>query len=83
MKERLQKRLGELKTELASGQQMLAELEAKKANLQETLLRISGAVQVLEEELEKTEEDNSKLETPINSKVATPAETVSQVFGER
>jgi hypothetical protein len=30
---------------------MLADLEAKKANLQQTLLRISGAIQVLEEML--------------------------------
>lgn len=30
---------------------MLADLEAKAANLRETLLRISGAIQVLEEEL--------------------------------
>ena len=30
---------------------MLAELEAKQAHLKESMLRISGAVQVLEEEL--------------------------------
>ena len=40
---------------------MLAEVEARRANLQESLLRISGAIQVLEEELAKenqaTEED--------------------------
>ncbi len=30
---------------------MMAELEAKQANLRDTLLRISGAIQVLEEEL--------------------------------
>jgi predicted nuclease with TOPRIM domain len=49
MKERLEKRLAELKIEFDSGQQMLADLEAKQANLRETLLRISGAIQVLEE----------------------------------
>ena len=32
---------------------MLAELEAKLRTLHETLLRISGAIQVLEEELTK------------------------------
>ena len=55
MKEQLEKRLEELKTEFESGQKVLAELEAKEASLRETLLRISGAIQVIEEELEKTE----------------------------
>lgn len=53
MKKQLQQRLQELKTEFESGQKMLAELEAKQANLRESLLRISGAIQVLEEELAK------------------------------
>ncbi len=30
---------------------MLAELDAKRANMQESMLRISGAIQVLQEEL--------------------------------
>lgn len=33
---------------------MLADLEQKRAELSETLLRISGAIQVLEEEVEKS-----------------------------
>jgi predicted nuclease with TOPRIM domain len=49
MRERLEGRLRELKTEFEAGQKMLAELEAKQANLRETLLRISGAIQVLDE----------------------------------
>ena len=53
MKEQLEKRLAELKAEFESGQKMLAELEQKRANLEKTLLRISGAIQVLEEELDK------------------------------
>ena len=59
MKDRLQKRLDELKVEFESGQRALADLEAKQAGLRETLLRISGAVQVLEEELGGTEEPAS------------------------
>ena len=51
MKEQLEKRLQELKVEFESGQRMLAEQEAKMANLRESLLRINGAIQVLEEEL--------------------------------
>ena len=51
MQEQLQKRLQSLKAEYEAGQQVLANLEAKKSSLRETLIRISGAIQVLEEEL--------------------------------
>jgi predicted nuclease with TOPRIM domain len=51
MQEQLQKRLQSLKAEYEAGQQVLANLEAKKAGLRETLIRIGGAIQVLEEEL--------------------------------
>ena len=57
MKQQLAKRLQQLKTEFESGQQVLAELEEKRANIQNTLLRIQGAIQVLEEELAKADED--------------------------
>ena len=53
MKNQLEQRLKELKIEFENGQKMLAELDAKRANVQESLLRISGAIQVLEEELAK------------------------------
>jgi predicted nuclease with TOPRIM domain len=51
MKEQLQKRLQELRSEYEAGQKMLADLEAQQTNLRGTLLRISGAMQVLEEVL--------------------------------
>ena len=51
MKTQLEQRLQALKAEFETGQRMLAELEAKQANVKESLLRISGAIQVLEEEL--------------------------------
>jgi len=57
MRERLEERLKELKSEFESGQKMLSELDAKAGNLRETLLRISGAIQVLEEQLGPTPED--------------------------
>ncbi|NER21532.1 MAG: hypothetical protein F6J96_12675 [Symploca sp. SIO1C2] len=60
MKQQLEQRLTELKAEFTSGQQVLADLEAKQANVRTTLLRIQGAMQVIEEELAKTEEDNHK-----------------------
>lgn len=49
MKQQLEQRLKELREEFESGQKMMAELESKQANLRDTLLRISGAIQVLEE----------------------------------
>jgi len=55
MREQLQARLEELKQEFEGGQQRLAEMENQAAQLRQTLLRISGAIQVLEEELSKAE----------------------------
>jgi len=60
MKEQLEERLNELKAEFESGQKMLAELEARQTTLRESLLRISGAIQVLEEELGKHKDDNGE-----------------------
>jgi len=51
MREQLQTRLEELKREYEAGQARLRELEAQAARLRETMLRISGAIQVLEETL--------------------------------
>ena len=51
MRQQLEHRLKTLRDEYDSGGKMIAELEAKQANLRGTLLRISGAIQVLEEEL--------------------------------
>lgn len=59
MQEQLKKRLAELKAEFEAGQKRLAELEAQEANLRSTLLRISGAIQVLEEELGREAEENN------------------------
>jgi len=60
----MEHRLHELKAEWASGQHMLAELEAQQTNLRNTLLRISGAIQVLEELLAQAPED---VQPPIGS----------------
>lgn len=55
MQDQLQQRLTDLKDEFESGQKMLADLERKQTDLQQTLLRISGAIQVLEELLAPSE----------------------------
>lgn len=55
MKEQLEKRMTELRAEFEAGQKMLADLETKRHELESTLLRISGAIQVLEELLAHNE----------------------------
>jgi hypothetical protein len=49
VEERIQARLTELRRQLEAGQKQLQEQERQQATLRETLLRISGAIQVLEE----------------------------------
>lgn len=49
MQDELRKRLDELKKEFEVGQNRLRELDAEQAHVRETLLRISGAIQVLQE----------------------------------
>ena len=56
MRTQLQRRLTELKNEFDAGQKALADLDQKRHALEQTLLRISGAIQVLEEELAKSEQ---------------------------
>ncbi len=64
MKEQIEKRLEELKNEYESGRKMLAEIEAKEADLKNTLLRINGAIQVLEEMLANTEKPVEASQAP-------------------
>ena len=49
MKTQVEERLTQLKSEFEKGQRRLQELETETASLKQTLLRISGAIQVLEE----------------------------------
>lgn len=51
MRERLEQRLFELRREFRDGQTAISDLEKKLENIRSTVLRISGAIQVLEEEL--------------------------------
>ncbi len=56
MESRLRQRLETLREEYEKGQGALQDLESQAANLRATLLRISGAIQVLQEELEERNE---------------------------
>ena len=71
MKKQLENRLQELQKEFEAGQKMLADLEARQASVRETLLRLSGAIQVLQEELDKEdtpkeEAKNGQAKEPVN-----------------
>lgn len=57
MKAQLKKRLIALEKEYQIGETRIKELESELSTLQSTLLRISGAIQVLKEELDKAEQD--------------------------
>jgi hypothetical protein len=53
MREQMESRLETLRSELETGEAEYQQLQARETHLRETLLRISGAVQVLEELLAK------------------------------
>ncbi len=55
--DQLQERLAELKREFEAGQAQLQAREQQQMSLRETLLRISGAIQVLEELLAAQTDD--------------------------
>ena len=71
MRTQLEQRLQALHSEYTAGHKMLAELEAKQLHLRETLLRISGAIQVLEEEL-STSDHQAHTSEALLTAVPTP-----------
>ena len=58
MKEELQVRLDDLKKEFEIGQKRLRELEVEQSAVRETMLRISGAIQVLQEIIDDANKDD-------------------------
>lgn len=62
MRDQLEERLNQLKQEFEAGQTKLQEIEAQQAAVTQTMLRISGAIQVLEEMLAATANEES---TPV------------------
>ena len=83
MQERLEQRLQELRGEYKKGEQTLAELEQQAAATRQALLRISGAIQVLEEELGQTGEhqNNSGAPSAVRSGAAVEGETTPAATG--
>lgn len=68
MRQQLQRRLEALKKEYNAGKTRASELEQQQTNLHQTLLRISGAIQVLEEELKATQgQDGTSLSDAIQA----------------
>lgn len=49
MRSQLEQRIEKLRQEFDAGRRSLADIENRQAELRSTLLRISGAIQVLEE----------------------------------
>lgn len=68
MKKQLEARLEALKTEFESGKNVLADLDKKSREVETTLMRISGAIQVIEELLEH--ENGATTETAGNEVAA-------------
>jgi hypothetical protein len=66
MKERIGQRLEELRSEFEAGQTLLADLENRQTQTRSSLLRISGAIQVLEEMLN----EESLLEQSVETSAA-------------
>lgn len=56
MRDQLQARLAELEAEIEIGERRWHEVDMQQARLRETLVRMSGAIQVLRELLEAQEE---------------------------
>jgi hypothetical protein len=67
MREQIKNRIESLRAEYRTGQEILAELEAREAGLKLTLTRIGGAIQVLEELLQESESMAATTETAANA----------------
>jgi len=71
MNSKLEERINSLKSEYESGQKMLTELDARRKNISDTLLRIEGAMAVLKELAE--EEKNTSVNGAANGPPAREA----------
>jgi chromosome segregation ATPase len=72
----IRRKLPELRAEFERGQQQLAALDQSRSTLRDTLLRISGAIQVLQELLHQQRENGADGDAVPNGK-ATRAGSVT------
>lgn len=63
MSDRLTQRYNALQAELDAGKKMLDDLEARRAQVLQTMTRIEGAMMVLRELID---EEKTGVETPVN-----------------
>jgi len=61
MQQQIQTRLEVLKKEFETGQTKLRELEIQQSHSRETLLRISGPIQVLDEMLQTKQDEHKSI----------------------
>ena len=73
MREQIEGRLAELQREYRAGEEQLRDLVVRETALRETLLRISGAIQVLEELLVARREDGPVAPPPSSADRADAA----------
>jgi len=73
MREQVEERLNTLRDEFKAGQEIQADLESRLASVRHTLVRISGAMQVLEELLNT----NADVAAPPPSEVVADAATAA------
>lgn len=66
MRDKLQARLAELEAEIEIGERRWHEVDLQQARLRETLVRMSGAIQVLRELLEAEQNPAQTGSTPEN-----------------
>jgi hypothetical protein len=81
VREQVERRVSEFKAERQKGQQLLAELEGRQAELRQTLLRISGAIQVLEELLAGAKPGEATLLAPVSDVNPGYAATLAASLG--
>ena len=72
MRGELERRLTELRSEFEAGRRLEADLQARLSEVSQTVLRVSGAIQVLEELLSA---DGSRNGAPANTAVEVPSST--------